>query len=113
MISKNIPKNIATAKGHLEQEANNLRSTSRNQDNRFDETIAPKQEIDNKCTQYIMCAIIDSKKLYSKSYFNQTGLSLIMSSRGNQHIFIMYHYDANNIYEVPIKNRQAASITKA
>ena len=64
---------MATAKGHLGQEAKTLQSTSSCQDNNDNEDIAPKQEDDNLCTHDIMCAVIDSKILNSKSYLDQTG----------------------------------------
>ena len=34
------------------------------------------------------------------------------SSRGNEYILIGYHYDANAILDIPLKNRQAVTITK-
>ena len=35
------------------------------------------------------------------------------SSRGNEYILIAYHYDSNTILGIPIKNRQAATISQA
>ena len=41
-----------------------------------------------------------------------TGRFPFCSSRGNEYILIGYHYDANAILGVPLKNRQAVTITK-
>ena len=41
-----------------------------------------------------------------------TGRFPYKSSRGNEYILIGYHFDSNAIYGVPLKNRQAATITK-
>ena len=103
---------MATAKGHLDQEAKYLRSTSSHQDNNNDEYIAPKQEDENICTHDIICAVIDSKTLNSKSYSNQTGCFPVKSSSGNQYIFIPYHYNKNTIHVVPFKKISLANITK-
>ena len=90
----------------------NLRSTSSHQDNNDNEDIVPQQEDGNKRTHDIICAIIDSNTLSSKSYSEQTGGFPVKSSSGNQYIFIMYHYDKNKIHAVPLKKCLAASINK-
>ena len=51
--------------------------------------------------------------ILSKSYSNQTSRFLVSSLRGNNYIFILYHYDANSIHAWPLPNRQAGSIKKA
>ena len=42
-----------------------------------------------------------------------TGQFPYCSSRGNQYILIGYHYDSNAILGLPLKNRQANTITSA
>ena len=42
-----------------------------------------------------------------------TGRFPYCSSRGNEYILIAYHYDSNAILGLPIRNRQAATITAA
>ena len=92
-----MPKYLATAKGHLDQEAKILQST------KVDKDIVPSQEPDNARTHDVLCAIFDSNELASKSYSEQTGKFPIKSTQGNQYIFIIYHYDKNTIHAVTIK----------
>ena len=42
-----------------------------------------------------------------------TGRFPYKSSRGNEYILIGYHFDSNAILGIPLKNRQAGTITKA
>ena len=48
-----------------------------------------------------------------KAFMDLTGQFPYTSSRGNQYIMIVYHYDSNAILGLPLKNRQAGTITKA
>ena len=73
---------VATAKGHLNQE---------------------HQGLD------VVYSLVSSE---DKAYMDLTGRFPICSSRGNEYILIVYHYDANAILGVPLKNRQAVTITK-
>ena len=110
LFSKHLPKSIASFKGHMDQEKKNLQST---QVLASDAEDIPTQEPDNKKTNHITCALVPNETVLSKAYSDQTGKFPVQSSRGNQYIFILYHYDTNSIHAVPIQNRQAASITKA
>ena len=47
------------------------------------------------------------------TYSDQTGRFPHRSLRGNEHITIMYDYDANAILHAPLKNRQAKTIADA
>ena len=95
-------------KDHLYQEQTNLRSTQSHQDLR--DNIHPKQEHHSHNT---LTEIINTNYKTSKSYSDQIGRLPILSSRGNQYIFVLYHYDTNSIHAQPLKNRQALEITKA
>ena len=117
LISKHLPKSLATSKGHLDQEFKNLRSTKTIKlpdiPDVYDEDIEPIQEPNNTKTNDIMCSIMDSSELRSKSYSDQTGKFPIKSASGNQYIFVMYHYDTNSIHATPIKSRHTTHITEA
>ena len=103
-----------TVKGHLDQEAKNLRSTRINQEEGDEkEDIEPPQEPDNIKTSDILCTVIDSKELKSKSYSDQTGCFPINSAQGNHYIFLTYHYDTNTIHAVPIESTHTKCITDA
>ena len=111
LISKHLPKSIASTKGHLDQEQKNLQSTKAAIAAEIEEI--PKQEINNLKTNHICAALISIDNLPSKSYSDQTGRFPVESSRGNNYIFVLYHYDTNSIHATAIPNRQAATITKA
>ena len=116
LISKHLPKQVAMSKGHLDQEFKNLQSTkniSPFDEGGPDDDIKPPQEPRNPKTNNLMCAIIDSKELESKSYSDQNGRFLVRLASGNQYIFILYHYDTNSIHDVPIKSRHADVISAA
>jgi hypothetical protein len=48
-----------------------------------------------------------------KGFMDLTGRFPYKSSRGNEYILIAYHFDSNAILGLPIKNRQAKTITTA
>ena len=88
MIAKHLLQRIATAKGHLDQEFKNLRSTKstpppETQDP-HDPDISPPQEPANPKTQNMLCTIIDSAECKDESYSDQTGEFPVRSVSGNQ-----------------------------
>ena len=48
-----------------------------------------------------------------RAFSNLTGRFPHASSRGHEYIFVLYHYDSNAILAEPVKNWQAATLTKA
>ena len=119
LITKHLPKSIATSKGHLRMQQKNLRSTKPKDlatlmslplSTSLD--VAPAQEPSNKPTHNLFVTIT-STNLLRKSYSDQTGKFPHVSSRGNQYIMIMYDYDTNLILSRPTKTRQAAELTQA
>ena len=48
----------------------------------------------------------------NKAYMYLIGRLPYFSSQENEYYLIEYHYDANTIVGVPLKNRQAVSITE-
>ena len=108
LISKHLPKNIATSLGHQDQEHKGLRSTK---------NIAESPESDLEPTledkSYELAAMLMSEDNILKSYSDQTGKFPIPSSRGNKYIFILYNRDTNSIHAEAIPNRQANSIKSA
>ena len=77
-----------------------------------DPDISPSQEKDNPLTHTIYANFVSTHTM-CKTYSDQTGKFIIQSSRGNNYIFILYEYDSNFIFSIPIKNRQAKSIADA
>ena len=72
-----------------------------------------EQEVNNTKTIHIYAALVSINDLPSKSYLNRTDRFPVETSRGNNYIFVLYHYDTNSIHVTAIPNRQAATITKA
>ena len=114
LISKHLPKSIATTLGHQDQEAQNIRSTNSlskapASNSNPDSDVAPPLE---PRSHHVSVALLDHQTLL-KSYSDQTGRFHVPSSRGNNYLFILYHQDSNYIHAVAIPNRKAASIRDA
>ena len=107
LIFKHLPKYISIVKGRLDQEQKNIRSTKLPEDD-----TTPKQEPNNSKSHDIICTVIEASSLH-KSYSDHTGKFPVKYSSGNHDIFIIYHFDSNSIYAVPIKFRRAEDISKA
>jgi hypothetical protein len=113
LISKHLPKSLATVLGHQDQEAKHLRSTKvtpkiavpEPKDLDLEPLLAPPS--------HNIFVMLFEKDQVMKSYSDQTGRFPVPSSRGNYYIFVLYHQDTNTIHVVAIPNRQAASIRKS
>ena len=112
LLSKHLPHSEASAKGHMDQEQKNLQSTSSPTTDLHDEELSPLQVSDNIKTDDMLCSM-EAMSSISKSYSDQTGKFPIKSSRGNEYLFILYHFDTNSIHAVAIKDRRGASIRDA
>ena len=76
LISKHLLKNIVTAKGHLDQEWMNLQPTNilptqiptpPSPPHTFNDDINSLHDLNNKLSRDIMCMMIDTQSLISKS----------------------------------------------
>ena len=141
LITKNLPPVLATAKGHLNQERQNIQSTKpaksyeeqlrviKHNINRIKKNMPkgqsfqdalkadilddafPESDEDNKKTNDIIYHLYDSSE--GVGYTDLTGRFPYRSSRGNEYIMVAYNYDANAILAEPVKNRQALTLTTA
>ena len=120
LITKHLPKSIATTMGHQDQESKNIRSTTRI----FPDPTGPAQDLQDTDSSDLapsieprshqLCAMMFEKQAVLKSsYSDQTGRFPVPSSRGNHYVFVLYHQDTNTIHAVAIPNRKAASIRDA
>ena len=111
LITKHLPKSITNALDHQDQEAKNLRSTQAPVPNiaTVPLDIAPLSE----ARSHNICTTLISTTAILKSYSDQTGKFLTVSSHGNHYIFVFYNYDTNSNHATAIPNRQAASIRTA
>ena len=111
LVKKYLPTSTFTAKGHLNQEKSGLQSTKHKGFEIVEcEDLYPPSNIPNIKTNDLIFAMVDTT---DKAYFDLPGRFPFCSSRGNQYLVIAYHYDANAILGVAIKNRQASTITNA
>ena len=94
--------NIATLKGHLNQERKNLRTT------KSIATTTPSDEsfpsgLPLPKTNLVMSSLIGYSPK-NKAYGDLTGQFPYKSSRGNAYIYVLYHYDSNAILVEPVPN---------
>ena len=132
---------IATAKGHLDQEQKNLQSTKSQsppvpaaappahhdttQPTSNNIVTAPTESsVQPQSPETVILSqhspINKSQKCYAvinqfdrKAFSDLTGCYPHISSRGNQCILVAYDYNNSGILVKPLKNRQAAEITRA
>ena len=102
--AKHLPKSIATRKGHLDQTRKHIRSTQSS------EPKLPEPEV-GKLEQptHLLFASIEP---VGRVYTNQTGWFPVTSSSGHKYICILYAYNANGIFEEPIKSRTGTDILR-
>jgi hypothetical protein len=96
-VRKYIRKYDATAKGHMHQIRQNIRSTQPTVEQPSPETEMVQED---KCN-YIYAAVMGTNQIYTylTVIFTTTSLS------GNKYILIFYDYDSNIVLSSPMKNR--------
>jgi hypothetical protein len=105
-VEKYISKSTFTAKGHLNQQRQNSRTTKI----KDAETIDAEPDPDHGLKiQYVYAATIDAGQIYT----DQAGRFPVVSSKGNKYIMVLYDYDSNVILAKPIKDRTAPELLKA
>jgi hypothetical protein len=113
LITKHLVPTLATTKGHLHQERQNLQSTkdqSQVSSTDMDNDFFPTSDTPNRKTNDVVYSITQFEPK-DRAYMDLTGRFPYQSSRGNTYILVGYHYDANAILAIPIKNRTAGEIT--
>jgi hypothetical protein len=105
-VEKYLSKSTSTAKGHLNQQRQNARTT----ENKDAQLLDPDADLDHGIkTQYSYAATIDAGQMYT----DQTGRFPVASSKGNKYIMVLYDYDSNEILAKTIKDRTAPELLKA
>jgi hypothetical protein len=105
-VEKYLSKSTSTAKGHLNQQRQNARTTKIKDAQLLDSDVDLDHGIK---TQYVYAATIDAGQIYT----DQTGRFPVISSKGNKYIMVLYDYDSNAILAKPIKDRTAPELLKA
>ncbi len=119
-VKKYPPKSIAMFKGHMDQTRANQRSTKKDRnipnidinDPEDDADFFPTPLQNSIKTHSCYAAVIDFEPT-QEVFSDQTGKFPVTSISGNAYIFVLYDYDSNIIWGVPIKNRTAEVILQA
>jgi hypothetical protein len=105
-VEKYLSKSTSTAKGHLNQQRQNARTTKNKDAKLLDSETDQDHGIK---TQFVYAATIDAGQIYT----DQAGIFPVVSSKGNKYIMILYDYDSNAILAKPIKDCKAHELLKA
>jgi hypothetical protein len=89
-VEKYLSKSTSTAKGHLNQQRQNARTTKIKDAETIDTEPDPEHGLK---MQYVYAATIDAGQIYT----DQTGRFPVVSSEGNKYIMVLYDYDSNAI----------------
>jgi hypothetical protein len=112
-----LPKSIASAKGHLDQERKNLQSTrvpgdpTIPPDTLADDDFFPLPDTPN-IKSYLACAQIVPFVAKNTAYHDLTGRFPHRSSRGNEYLLVVYDYDSNSILHCALKNKTGGEIKR-
>ena len=120
LIKKQLPKCIATEKGHLNQERKGLQSTKPairinpivKIESESYQDLFPTSETPNLKTHHCFASFVSFEST-AKAYSDQTGKFPFTSSRGNKYLMIVYDYDSNAILQEPLKNKTSKELVRA
>jgi hypothetical protein len=107
-----LPKSLASAKGHLDQERKNLQSTRISLDIvTAEDDFFPLPDTPN-IKSFSACAQIVPFVAKHTAYHDLTGRFPHRSSRGNEYLLVVYDHDSNSILHCALKNKTGAEIKK-
>ena len=114
LVNKWLPKSMATAKGHLDQQRRNIRSTKRT-DTSDDQTEEREETMDRGITTHLAFVTVETVDTapQGKIYSDITGRFPTQSSQGNKYVYVLYDYDSNAIMVETLQSRAASEILKA
>ena len=98
LVRKHLPKSLATAKGHLKQDRQNIRSTKLSVATA--PLVLPRQHAPPARSHQVF---VDTVELTGKVSTDQTGRFPVTSSRGSKYLMVLYDHDSNAIIPEPIK----------
>jgi hypothetical protein len=105
-VEKYLSKSTSTAKGHLNQQRQDARTTNIKDTEKIDAEPDPDHGLK---TEYAYAATIDA----GQTYTDQTGRFPVVSSKGDKYIMVLYDYDSNAILAKPIKDHTAPELLRA
>ncbi len=105
LVEKYFPESVATQKGHLKKQRQNVRSTKVKLESEPDET-----EQQQKKHREIYVKIYNVR---DTMYTDQTGNMPVVSNRGNRFVMVLFEVDGKSIDAEPVKDHTNASLIKA
>ena len=117
IINKSLEPSLASAQGHLNQERQNLQSTKPQPFVRIkiedeDDITFPTPSNTTTISNEVCYTMITASDTTSKAYIDLTGRFPFQSSRGRNYILVAYHYDANAILAIALKNKSKEEIKR-
>jgi hypothetical protein len=104
-INKHLKLTPATAMGHMNQQRQNIWSTSKAPAAKQQ---SPDTDLGTK-THLVYAVVVDQGQLYT----DLTGKFPVRSSKGYSYVMVCYIYDFNYVKVVPMKSRSASEWVKA
>jgi hypothetical protein len=104
-INKHLQLTTATAMGHMNQQRQNIRYTSKTLSA---EPTTPDKDLGSK-THLIYAVVVDQGQLYT----DLTGKFPVRSSKGNSYVMVCYVYNCNYVKVTPMKSRSTSEWVKA
>jgi hypothetical protein len=104
-INKHLKLTPATAMGHMNQQRQNILSTSKAP---TEKQQPPETDLGTNI-HLVYAFVVDQGQLYT----DLTGKFPVRSSKGNYYVMLCYIYDCNYIKVVPMKSRSASEWVKA
>ena len=92
-VKRHLEKSEATVKGHMHQQRQNVRSTSKNEKIQTSQN----EEFKEKTLEKSNLAFTTTHNLTEEIHTDQTGKFPIRYSANNQYLCICYDYDSNSI----------------
>jgi hypothetical protein len=104
-INKHLKLTPATAMGHMNQQRQNIRSTTKAP---IEKKPTPEIDLGTK-THFAYTVVVDQGQLYT----DLTGKFPVRSSKGDSYVMVCYIYDCKNVKVIPMKSRSALEWVKA
>jgi hypothetical protein len=104
-INKHLKLTPAKAMGHMNQQRQNIRSTSKAP---IADSPTPDTDLGSK-THLVYAVVVDQGQLYT----DLTGKFPVITSKGNSYVMVFYVYDCNYAKGIPMKSRSASEWVKA
>jgi hypothetical protein len=116
LVNKTLDNNLPSSKGHLNQERQNLQSTKNKYipikvENQEDDLFPPSTQ-NQSISNEVCYTMITASESQQKAYMDLTGRFPFQSSRGRNYILVAYHYDANAILAIALKNKSKEEIQR-